>query len=34
MASDQLEYCGGCPNFEKCRLLLRKGEDPHCEHSI
>ena len=33
MASDQMEYCGDCENKEKCEILLRRGEDPHCPHA-
>lgn len=31
MASDQIEYCGGCPNYAKCRALAIKGKLVKCK---
>lgn len=30
MASDQVEYCGECKNFLKCRELASKGRLVKC----
>ena len=33
MASDQIEYCGGCENYPKCRALAIKGKLVKCVHA-
>ena len=34
MTREQIEYCGGCPNFKKCHALIKNGKDPHCPYAI
>lgn len=30
MQSEQIEYCGECPSYEKCMELARKGRLRSC----
>ena len=30
MARDQIEYCGGCAHYQKCKVLSDKGKLYHC----
>ena len=31
MASDQIEYCGNCPFYEKCKKLAEEGRLEKCK---
>lgn len=32
MASDQIEYCGNCTFYEKCKKLAEEDRLDHCQH--
>ena len=31
MASDQVEYCGGCPHYEECLARIKEGKLQTCK---
>ena len=30
MASEQVEYCGDCKHYKRCKTLANKGRLNHC----